>query len=69
MINVSDEIQLWADRYDREMLDVFDIQDKIAQAIVAQLKVKPSAKSGTPLVKRYTENLEAHSLLGFGTVP
>ena len=62
LINVSGETQLWAERYDREMLDVFEIQDEIAQAIVAQLKVKLSVKSGTPLVKRYTENLEAHSL-------
>lgn len=62
LINVAGETQLWAERYDREMLDVFDIQDEIAQAIVAQLKVKLNAKSGTPLVKRYTENLEAHNL-------
>ena len=62
LINVSGETQLWAERYDREILDVFEIQDEIAQAIVAQLKVKLSVKSGTPLVKRYTENLEAHSL-------
>ena len=62
LINVADESQLWSERYDREMRDVFDIQDEIAQAIVAQLKVKLGAKSGRPLVKRYTENLEAHSL-------
>jgi eukaryotic-like serine/threonine-protein kinase len=62
LINVADESQLWSERYDREMRDVFDIQDEIAQAIVAQLKVKLGTKSGQPLVKRYTENLEAHSL-------
>jgi serine/threonine-protein kinase len=62
LINVADESQLWSERYDREMRDVFDIQDEIAQAIVAQLKIKLGAKSGRPLVKRYTENLEAHSL-------
>jgi TolB-like protein/Tfp pilus assembly protein PilF/predicted Ser/Thr protein kinase len=62
LIDVSDETQLWSERYDREMRDIFDIQDEIAQAIVAQLKVKLSAKPSGPLVKRYTENLEAHSL-------
>jgi serine/threonine-protein kinase len=61
LIDVSDETQLWAERYDRELRDVFDIQDEIAQAIVAQLKVRLGAKSGTPLVKRYTGNLEAHN--------
>ena len=62
LINVSDESQLWSERYDRELRDVFDIQDEIAQAIVTKLKVKLGAKAGQPLVKRYTENLEAHSL-------
>ena len=67
LINVGDESQLWAERYDREMRDVFDIQDEIAQAIVTQLKIQLGAKSGRPLVKRYTENLEAHSLYLKGT--
>src|SRR5258708_11969149 len=62
LINVSDESQLWSERYDREMRDVFDIQDEIAQAIVEKLEVKLGTKSGQPLVKRYTENPEAHSL-------
>jgi TolB-like protein/Tfp pilus assembly protein PilF len=62
LIDVPEETQLWSERYDREMRDIFDIQDEIAQAIVAQLKVKLGAKSGTPLVRRYTENLEAHNL-------
>ena len=62
LINVSDESQLWSERYDREMRDVFDIQDEIAQAIVEKLEVKLGTKAGKPLVKRYTENLEAHSL-------
>ena len=62
LINVADESQIWSERYDREMRDVFDIQDEIAQAIVAQLKVKLGGRSSGPLVKRYTENLEAHSL-------
>lgn len=62
LINVSDESQLWSERYDREMRDVFDIQDEIAQAIVEKLKVKLGAKADQPLVKRHTENPEAHSL-------
>ncbi len=62
LIEVSDESQVWSERYDREMADVFDIQDEIARAIVAQLKVKLDVKSDRPLVKRYTKNLEAHSL-------
>ena len=53
------------------MTDVFEIQDEISQAIVAKLKVKLASQSGSgtdsarpvgPLVKRYTENLEAYNL-------
>lgn len=67
LIHVSDETQLWAERYDRELRDVFDIQDEIAQAIVAQLKVRLGARADAPLVKRYTENVEAHNLYLRGT--
>ncbi|MFQ5675594.1 MAG: hypothetical protein ACE5G1_06810, partial [bacterium] len=62
LINVADGYHLWSDRYDRELEDIFVIQDEIAQAIVDQLKVKLGAKAGAPLVKRYTENLEAYNL-------
>ncbi|MBK5295111.1 MAG: protein kinase, partial [Acidobacteriia bacterium] len=62
LISVHDESQLWSERYDREMRDVFDIQDEIAQAIVEKLKVKLGTRSGQPLVKRYTGNPEVNSL-------
>ena len=39
LVNVSDGQQLWAERYDREMEDVFAIQDDISEAIVRALRV------------------------------
>jgi tetratricopeptide (TPR) repeat protein len=64
LINVGDGFQLWSDRYDREMKDVFTIQDEICGAIVKALKVKLTGEEDRPLVKKYTENLEAyHHLL------
>ena len=39
LTNVSDGSQLWAERYDREMEDVFEIQDHIAEAIVRALRI------------------------------
>ena len=39
LINVEDGYQLWSDRYDREVQDVFAIQDDIAESIVQALKV------------------------------
>ena len=40
LINVGDGYHLWSERYDRDMDDVFAVQDEIAQAIVAKLRVK-----------------------------
>jgi serine/threonine-protein kinase len=69
LIDAGNGNNLWSERYDREMTDVFEIQDEISQAIVAKLKVKLASPSspdgpvaGAPLVKRYTENLEAYDL-------
>lgn len=61
LIKVDDGFQIWAEKYDRELKDVFEIQENIARAIVTQLKVKLK-KDTTSLVKSYTENLEAYNL-------
>jgi non-specific serine/threonine protein kinase len=39
LINASDGYHLWSERYDREMPDIFEIQDEIAQRVVAALQV------------------------------
>jgi eukaryotic-like serine/threonine-protein kinase len=59
LIKASDGYHLWAERYDREMTDVFAIQDEISNAIVETLKVK---LSGPSLMNRPTEDLEAYNL-------
>ena len=43
LINAADGYHLWSERYDREMTDVFAIQDEICQAIVDKLRVKLAA--------------------------
>ena len=40
LINVSDGYHLWSERYDRELADVFPIQDEITQSIVDTLEPK-----------------------------
>jgi serine/threonine-protein kinase len=69
LIDAVDGNNLWSERYDREMTDVFEIQDEISQAIVGKLKVRLATPSspdgvipGAPLIKRYTENLDAYNL-------
>jgi eukaryotic-like serine/threonine-protein kinase len=43
LIQVADESHLWSERYDREMTDIFAIQDEISQSIADALKVKLTA--------------------------
>ncbi len=62
LVKVADGYHLWSEKYDREMEDIFDIQDDIAQQIVTVLKIKLIGEPNAPLVKRYTENLEAYHL-------
>ena len=60
--NVQNGRQLWSEIYNRKLEDVFAIQDDIAQAIVKALRIKLLGEKEGPLVKNYTENLEAYSL-------
>jgi len=62
LINVADGFHLWSERYDREMADVFAIQDEITQAIVAALIPKLAAERPAIRVARYTSNMEAYEL-------
>jgi serine/threonine protein kinase len=62
LINVADGFHLWSERYDRDMADVFAIQDEIALAIVDKLKVKLLGKEKAALVKRHTGDPEAYTL-------
>ncbi len=59
LINAVDGYHLWSERYDREMTDVFAIQDDICRAIVDKLRIK--LEEGHTIIKRPTENLEAYS--------
>jgi serine/threonine-protein kinase len=63
LASCRDGLQLWSERFDGEMRDVFETQDQIARAIVDQLELELGSASGGPLVKQGTENLEAYHLL------
>ncbi|MDW7761494.1 MAG: protein kinase [Acidobacteriota bacterium] len=62
LINVEDGFHLWSERYDRDMADIFAIQDEITTAIVDSLKVTLKVGEKTALRKRSTENIEAYNL-------
>jgi serine/threonine protein kinase/tetratricopeptide (TPR) repeat protein len=59
LINVADGYHLWSERYDREMENVFALQDEIARAIAETLKVRLLPAEETRLISRGTENVEA----------
>jgi len=62
LVNASDGYQIWSDRYDRDMDDVFAVQDELARAIVGKLTEKLGGYAGMPLVKRSTDDLDAYNL-------
>jgi TolB-like protein/Flp pilus assembly protein TadD len=60
LVNAADGYQLWSERFDRELKDIFDVQDQIAVAVVKALKIKLLGNEKAALLKRYTQNSEAH---------
>ena len=52
---------VWAERYDRDLTDIFAIQDEITQAIVEQLKVKLLPQEKKAIGQAPTANVEAYT--------
>ena len=53
---------VWADRYDRDLTDIFAIQDEISKAIVSSLRVKLLPKEKKAIENRGTSSVEAYNL-------
>jgi TolB-like protein/class 3 adenylate cyclase/Tfp pilus assembly protein PilF len=62
LISVSDGFHLWSQRFDREMVDVFAIQDEITRAIVDALKLELIPGARATLVKAPTSSTTAYQL-------
>ena len=62
LINVADGFPLWTEQYDREVSDVFEIQDEISLSIVQNLQIELLGKEKTELLKRHTTDIAAHNL-------
>ena len=60
LVNVAEGYQLWSERYDRLLEDVFEIQDEIAGNIVRALRVVLSEDEKRAIEKAPTENVEAY---------
>ena len=61
LIDAIDGGHLWADRFDRRMDDIFDIQDEIMREIVTALRIRLSDGEQSQVWLRGTENVEAWS--------
>jgi Predicted integral membrane protein len=62
LIETRNDSHLWAERYDRDLNDIFALQGEISQAIVASLKVKLLPEEKRAIVTRSTLNPNAYEL-------
>src|SRR2546423_8838476 len=62
LIDPASDSHLWAERYDRDLNDIFAIQDEISHAIVDALKVKLLPEEKKAIEQHGTENVEAYNL-------
>ena len=62
LIEGAKDNHVWAERYDRELSDIFALQDEISQAIVKALKLKLLPEEKKAIEQRGTTNLEAYNL-------
>ncbi len=61
LINAEDGYHLWSERYDRELTDIFAVQDEIAAAVAEALQVKLSVQPGA--LRRHMPRLPAYEAL------
>ena len=60
LIDATNGAHLWADRYDRDLTDIFEVQDDVTRRIVDALKVTLSPAENTRLADSGTPNIEAY---------
>jgi len=62
LVDTHTDFPLWSERYDREMKDVFEVQDEIARNIAEALRITLSPQEKEALAAKPTENLQAYDL-------
>ncbi len=66
LIKVDDGFHMWSETYDRNLDNIFEVQDEIARAIVDALKLPLLGHDAQPLSTRSTDNFEAYDLYLLG---
>jgi TolB-like protein len=62
LIDAASGAHIWADRFDRDLIDIFAMQDELTQEIIAALKIKLTATEKALRAGGGTENVEARDL-------
>ncbi|MCU1307045.1 MAG: serine/threonine protein kinase with repeat [Acidobacteriaceae bacterium] len=62
LIDTHTDFPMWSERYDRELKDVFEVQDEIARKIAEALRITLSPQEQEALAARPTDNLQAYDL-------
>ena len=62
LVDTGTGYPIWSERYDREMKDVFEVQDEIARKIAEALRIKLSPQEQEAIAAKPTDNLQAYDL-------
>ncbi len=62
LVDTHTDFPLWSERYDREMKDVFEVQDEIARKIAEALRITLTPQEQEALAAKPTDNLQAYDL-------
>jgi non-specific serine/threonine protein kinase len=62
LVDAASGFPVWSERYDREMSDIFAVQDEIAHKIAEALRIKLTPQEQAELAAKPTENLQAYDL-------
>ena len=62
LVHTTDGSQLWGEQYNRQLADIFAVEEEIANEIAEKLRLKLSSREQKRMAKRYPENAEAYQL-------
>jgi adenylate cyclase len=62
LIDGNTENHVWAEKYDRELKDIFSVQDDVTQKVVSELAVALTATESDRLPRKHTKNFEAYDM-------
>jgi adenylate cyclase len=62
LIDAENDVHVWAERYDRELVDIFAVESDIAENIATALRARLTQAERRAITSRPTKNLEAHQL-------